>query len=181
MLSKLPQSKTENIVVQNLENETLIYNLDSNKVFCLNETSALVYQACNGNTDFQELINKYNLTDEVIFLALDLLKKENLLEENFSSPLEGMKRREVIKKIGLTSVIALPLISSLMAPTSAMAASTCGGTLATGTVLGCVPAEENCLNMFQMCASCATTGAIVIVEPGMSGCDPATPFLCTCL
>lgn len=174
MLSKLPQSKTDNIVVQNLENETLIYNLETNKVFCLNETSALVYQACNGQTNFEEIKNKHNLPDEIVFLALDLLKKENLLEESFISPLAGMKRREVIKKIGLTSMIALPIISSLMAPTAIMAAASCGGTSAPGTFLGCVPAPENCLNMFQMCTSCSTTPAFEPLCP-----VPAT-IGCTC-
>lgn len=176
MLSKLPRSKTENIVVQNLESETLIYNLETNKVFCLNETSALVYQACNGQTNFEEIKNKHNLPDEVIFLALDLLKKENLLEENFSSPLEGMKRREVIKKIGLTSMIALPIISSLMAPTSIMAAASCGGTSAPGTILGCTNLDSQCLNMFQMCASCATTATF-----DLTGATCAiNTFICTC-
>lgn len=174
MLSKLPPSKTENIVIQNLESELLIYNLETNKVFCLNETSALVYRYCDGKTEIQELKNEHNLTDEIVFLALDLLKKENLLEESFVSPLLGMKRREVIKKIGLTSMIALPIISSLMAPSSAMAAASCGGTSAPGTFLGCVPAPENCLNMFQMCTSCSTTPAF---EPL---CPVAAPIGCTC-
>ena len=180
-MKHLPQARTGNLVVQNLENEVLIFDLTENKAFCLNETSGLVYHACDGQTDFEDFKNKYKFTDEVIFLALDLLKKESLLEESFVSPLAGLKRREVIKKIGLTSVIALPIISSLLAPTSAMAAASCGGTLPPNTVLGCVPTEQNCLNMFQMCASCATTAAIVLVEPGMSGCDPATPYFCTCL
>lgn len=177
MLSKLPPSKTENVVVQNLESELLIYDLVTNKVFCLNETSAIIYQACDGKTSFDELKNKHNLTDEIIFLALDLLKKENLLEENFVSPLQGMNRRKVVKIIGKTSLIAIPIISSLMAPSPAMAASTCGGALAAGTILGCTQLESQCLAMFQMCASCSTTATITV---GPGACDVANPFLCTC-
>ena len=176
MLSKLPQSKTENIVVQNLEDEVLIYNLVTNKAFCLNETSALVYQACDGNTDFENFKIENHLTDEIIFLALDLLKKEKLLEENFTSPLEGMKRREVIRLIGKTSLIALPVIASLVAPTAIQAAASCGGTSAPGTVLGCTNLESQCLNMFQMCASCATTATV-----DLAGATCAiNTFICTC-
>jgi hypothetical protein len=177
MLSKLPLTKTENIVVQNLESELLIYNLITNKVFCLNETSAVVYQACDGKTAFEDFKSKSHLTDETIFLALDLLKKENLLDENFVSPLQGMNRRKVVKIIGKTSLIAIPIISSLMAPTSGMAASTCGGASPAGTILGCTQLESQCLAMFQMCASCSTTATITI---GPGACDAANPFLCTC-
>ena len=41
----------------------------------------------------------------------------------FKSPLAGMDRRQLIKKIGLSSMIALPLISSLVAPNAANAQS----------------------------------------------------------
>ena len=174
-MKHLPPARTENIVVQNLESETLIYNLDTNKVFCLNETSALVYQACNGKTDFEDFKNNHKLTDEVIFLALDLLKKESLLEERFVSPLAGMKRREVIKKIGLTSVIALPIISSLMAPTSAMAAISCGGTQPPGHVFGCIPAQSNCDAMgAPQCQTCSATATF------NGACPVDATLLCVC-
>lgn len=175
MLSKLPPSKTENIVVQNLESELLIYDLVTNKVFCLNETSALVYKACDGKTSFDELKNKHQFTDDLIFLSLDLLKKENLLDDNFVSPLQGMKRREVVKIIGKTSLIAIPIISSLMAPSSAMAAASCGGIQPTGHIFGCIPAPENCTAMGSpQCQSCSATATL------SGACPPAGPFICVC-
>ncbi|MEK7723689.1 MAG: hypothetical protein AAB336_05020, partial [Acidobacteriota bacterium] len=138
---------------------------------------AIVYQSCDGKTSVDELKKKHEFTDDLIFLALDLLKKENLLDENFVSPLQTMDRRKVVKLIGKTSLIAIPIISSLMAPTSVMAASTCGGASPAGTILGCTQLESQCLAMFQMCASCATTATITI---GAGACDAANPFLCTC-
>jgi hypothetical protein len=39
--------------------------------------------------------------------------------------LNGQTRREVIKKIGLASVIALPLVASLAAPSSVLAVVSC--------------------------------------------------------
>ena len=44
-----PKARKENLVVQESNGEVLIYDLDTNKAFCLNETSALVWQACDGN------------------------------------------------------------------------------------------------------------------------------------
>lgn len=129
----LPLVRSENLVVQNLDDEILIYDLTINKAFCLNETSLIVYQACNGKTTFEELKAEYSLNDEIIFLALDELKRHNLLavETDYQSPFAGMTRREVIRKVGLASMIALPLISSVIAPSAIQAQSGCA---APGTV-----------------------------------------------
>lgn len=124
-MNKLPLAKTADIVVQTLGKEVLIYDLNTHKAFNLNETSAIVYQACDGISTIDELRVKTNFSDDIIFLALDELKKENLIEEDksFISPFNGMSRREVIRKVGLASMIALPVISSLIAPIAAMAQS----------------------------------------------------------
>lgn len=123
---KLPRSRRNEIVVQEMDNEVLIYDLSINKAFALNETAAAIFQACDGNTSFADLKNTTKFTDEIIFLTLDELKKESLLDDDsYVSPFAGMKRREVIKKIGLTTMFALPIVASLVAPTALMASSVC--------------------------------------------------------
>lgn len=123
-MKKLPKVRTENILEQNLKNETLIYDLTNNKAFNLNETLTIIYKAGDGETTIDELKRKHNFTDELIFLALEELKRNELLaEENYLSPLAGMNRREAIRKAGLTSLIALPLIVGLSAPSAVQAAS----------------------------------------------------------
>ena len=124
----LPKARSENIVVQNLEDEVLVYDLTTNRAFCLNETSAKVFNACDSKTTFEELKAKHQLTDEIIYLALDGLKKENLIIDEYFSPFTGMNRREVIKKVGLASMVTLPIISAMIAPTAAFAASNCVNT-----------------------------------------------------
>lgn len=52
---KNPLFRQDNIVIQELENELLIYDLNRNKVFCLNETSAMVWQLCNGHNSILEI------------------------------------------------------------------------------------------------------------------------------
>ena len=54
-MTKLPKAKLDNVVVQSLNDETLIYNLTTNQAFCLNETAAKVFNACDGKTTFDEL------------------------------------------------------------------------------------------------------------------------------
>lgn len=124
-MNKLPVARSENVVVQNYDKEILIYDLLINKAYCLNEASAIIYRHCDGNTTFLDLKAVYNYTDDLIYLALDQLSRENLLEKNedFVTPFTGLSRREVIRKVGFASFVALPVISSLVAPEAAMAQS----------------------------------------------------------
>jgi hypothetical protein len=125
-----PQAKMDNLVVQDLSNEILIYNLKNNKAYSLNETTTLVWQNCDGTKDVSEIANsltkKLNQTvpDELVWLAIDNLKKENLVSFDEDIPaLSGINRREVIKRVGLATMVALPMIVAVSAPMAAHAQS----------------------------------------------------------
>ncbi|MBX7171609.1 MAG: PqqD family protein [Pyrinomonadaceae bacterium] len=128
----VPVSRKSNIVVQELENEILIYDLSINKALCLNQTAALVYQLCDGTRTVSEISRlmskklKTIVSEELVLLALSDLKKNNLLESSKETPdfLLNISRREVAKKVGLASLVALPVIASVVAPSSIMAQST---------------------------------------------------------
>lgn len=124
-MKTLPQARRHNILVQDAGKELLLYDLKTNKAYCLNKTSKIVFEACDGNTDFGEFKRKNNFTDDLIYFALDEFKRENLLDEidNFISPLNGMTRREMIRKVGLATMVALPILTSITAPLAAHAAS----------------------------------------------------------
>lgn len=121
----LPTARSSDILVQHFNSETLVYDLLIDKAYCLNETAGTVFNACGSQSSFNDLKRQHKFSDEMIFFALDELKKINLLAKNdkFTSPFAGMTRRDVIRKVGLSSMIALPLISGLIAPTAANAAS----------------------------------------------------------
>ncbi len=133
-----PKARKENLVVQELDGEVLIYDLNTNKAVCLNETSVLVWQACDGIKDVSEIRDllgkqlKSPVNDDFVWLALDQLKEENLIEntDELETKFAGVSRREVIRKIGLGSMVALPIVASLIAPLAAHANSRCvtGGT-----------------------------------------------------
>ena len=126
-----PMSRHEELVVQELTGEVLIYDLKIDKAFSLNETSAEVWKLCDGTKSVGEITalisEKINspVTQDLVWLALEQLKKENLLDNGdlLASRFKGVSRRELIKKVGLTTAIALPVISSLVAPTAAQAQS----------------------------------------------------------
>jgi hypothetical protein len=122
---KLPIARAADLIEQAADKELLIYDLLINKAYSLNETSKNVFQSCNGKTSFDELKQQYGYTDDLIHLTLGELKKINFIEAEYVSPFAGMSRREVIRKVGLASMIVLPVISTLVAPTAIDAASTC--------------------------------------------------------
>lgn len=138
MVKNNPRSRNQDLVIQELKKEVLIYDLKINKAYCLNETSALVWNACDGSRSVAEIstiIGKQTnkaFGEDLVWLAVDQFKQDNLLDnsDQIISDFNGLSRREAIKKAGLASMIALPVIASLLAPSAVMAQSgSCAGTV----------------------------------------------------
>ncbi|MEZ5345978.1 MAG: PqqD family peptide modification chaperone [Pyrinomonadaceae bacterium] len=156
-----PKSRNFDIVIQNVNDEVLIYDLNSNKAVCLNNTAALVFSLCDGKNTIRDIQSSMSrslgieVSQEIIFLAIDGLKKEDLLENTgeISFNFAGISRREVIRKIGFGSLVTLPIIASLTAPTSLDAQSVnCNCT----TPADCItktacPSTVNCESMSMLC------------------------------
>ena len=120
---KLPKARRSDIVVQELGRELLIYDLKTHHAYQLNETSMIVFNACDGVQTFADLKRQHKFTDDLIYFTLNELKDKKLLVEDYSNPLAGMSRREVVRRVGLASMIALPMIASITAPRAIHAAS----------------------------------------------------------
>jgi|SRR5690606_32842524 len=129
--SQFPIARKEGLVVQEVPGELLVYDLDSDEAHCLNETAAIVWNACDGKTSVSDIAavvaatSKGDATDDLVWLALDQLNERNLLEEEIAPKFIGESRRDALKKIGLGTMIALPIIASLTAPKSVLAATSC--------------------------------------------------------
>lgn len=181
----LPKSRTENIVVQAAGNELLIYDLVTHKAYCLNETAARVYQACNGETSLDDI--KHQFTEDLIFLTLDGLKKQDLIEDDYQPKFKGTSRRAAIRRIGIASLIALPVIASIAAPVAAQSQSLCsngrGGTIPPGaTVMGfgvnvSIPTAQSkaLLNAEVQCCSFIIDEASIVFD-----CRPGSPPFFEC-
>ena len=132
--SQRPIARKSGLVVQEVPDEVLVYDLESNKDHCLNQSAAMVWKSCDGNNSVSEIAKLVEgqaggkVTEDFVWLAIDQLSENNLLEKAISPSFEGTSRREVIKKIGLASMVAIPVIASLVAPQSALAASSCSCT-----------------------------------------------------
>ena len=125
--SQYPLARKSGLVVQEMPDEVLVYDLNSNKAHCLNETAAKVWKSCDGKTSIHEMAAVFDKgsNEDLVWLAIDQLSENDLLEAGVTSKFKGQSRREVIKKIGLASVVAVPVIASLVAPQNALAAQSC--------------------------------------------------------
>lgn len=138
-----PISRTSGLVIQELNKEILIYDQTNHKAFNLNETSALIWQSSDGKMTVSEISDhisqklKSAIPEDFVWLALTELKEQNLIENVDESwfPFKGLSRREVIRKVGLATIVSLPMVWSLVAPTATQAQSTCGS--AANRPLGC--------------------------------------------
>jgi Coenzyme PQQ synthesis protein D (PqqD) len=124
------KARKRSLIIKELPDETLVYDLETDKAHCLNQTVALVWRNCDGKrtvAELQQLIEKElgsPAPQEMAWLALDELEKFNLLEttEVQSARLSSVTRRQMIRAVG-GAAIAIPLITSILAPPPAQAAT----------------------------------------------------------
>lgn len=145
MSSIYPAARREKLVVENLKDEILVYDLDRDQASCLNSTAALVWKYADGKTSVSEIADKLSrelgmLVDvRVVWYALDQLGKKHLLQERVAIPFEysRMTRRDFLVKAGIVgAAVAIPVVIAMAAPSAAMAAVSCGAP--------CDPANNQC-------------------------------------
>jgi hypothetical protein len=129
----VPHARKDGLVVEELPDELLVYDLDRHKAHCLNYTAALVWKHCDGATPTPDiaLILRDELNtpvdEEVVWFSLEQLSRAHLLREPIQRPggKSGFSRRELIRKAGIAAAVAVPLVTTILAPT-AFAALSCG-------------------------------------------------------
>lgn len=129
----LPRAREDRLVVHELPDEVLVYDLTRHRAHCLNRTAAFIWRHCDGQTTVAEMAAllqeelKYPVDEAVVWLALDRLGRAHLLRERVAPPAgaAGPSRREVMRELALVGGLAvlLPVVLSIVAPTAAQAAS----------------------------------------------------------
>ena len=128
-----PRKRQEDLVVQEIGDETIIYDERRNHAHRLNRTAALVWSRCDGQrsvADLAALLQRETdalVTEDMVWLALNRLEKEQLLQDAPAHPDHAARvtRRDVLRKAALAGGAALliPVVQSVVAPTPAMAMS----------------------------------------------------------
>jgi Coenzyme PQQ synthesis protein D (PqqD) len=127
----VPDARKEGLVIQELADEVLVYDLQRHKAHCLNHTAAWIWKHCDGRATVAEMArllqaeSKAPLNEGIIWLALEQLERDHLLSGRIPRPsaTPGLSRRELVGQLGLIAAITLPLVTSIVAPTASQAAS----------------------------------------------------------
>jgi hypothetical protein len=122
-----PVARTQNLELQELSGELLIYDMERHKAHCLNLSIATIWRACDGTRDVAALALVLQeklqtpINEEVVWAALAQLSKTSLLQTAIDKPSTQQKvsRRDMARRIG--GVALLPAIASLLAPRAAQA------------------------------------------------------------
>ena len=109
----------------------MVCDLTTNRVFCLNSTASEVWKLCDGTNNVQQITKiltkklRGNVSEEMVIFSLDELSKENLLAKKVSTEklFGGVSRREVIRRLGFATMVALPIITAISIPYASQAAS----------------------------------------------------------
>jgi hypothetical protein len=124
-----PQARSERLVTRIVGGELLVYDLESHKAYCLNPVATQVFRHCDGQTTIGEMALRIGsalgvpIDEQAIRLGLVRLEKAHLLLEGSVDPTLRTSRRDVLRTLGRTAMVVVPVVTALTVPTPAQAAS----------------------------------------------------------
>ena len=121
-LTMNPKAKTAHLIVQEVDDETLVYDMGRHAATCLNEFAAKVWRRCDGTTSVADIADALGEDERAVWLALHRLNKSKLLVEEIALPPDmrtGKTRREIAGQLGLGAAVAA--VSSIVMTTAAHA------------------------------------------------------------
>jgi hypothetical protein len=168
-----PRRRRDGLVVQELPEETLVYDLERHRAHCLEAVAAAVWEASDGHRTVEQIAARASkrtgrrVPEEAVWLALRRLGRARLLEAPVAAPVGGRftSRRDWLKKAALFGGLS---VLSITAPTAAEAATCVTRTICTALV-----------NTACTGAPCCTTGPNP-APPGTSCVKQGSGAFCSC-
>ena len=155
-----PRAREDGLIVREMADEVLIYDTTCDRATALNPFAALVWAACDGQSDSAAIAARLRAeggsarTADAVDKALALLDKARLLDRSAAPPaseIAAASRRKFIGRVGqtgLAAALAVPVITSILAPTPAQAAT-------------CLPGGATCISSGQCCSGLCISGGCV--------------------
>jgi hypothetical protein len=119
------------LVSRKIDSELLLFEEATNTAHCLNGIAGDMWLACERKSTAIEVTEFLrtqwpNMEKEVVCASLNKMVAAGLLEETTDQEIISTARRELIRKLGFTAAVAVPIvITSVLIPPAASAAS-CG-------------------------------------------------------
>src|SRR6266851_4917843 len=98
---QLPLARTDQLIVKEVDDEVLVYDLKTDQAHCLNKTAAEVWKNCDGEKSISEINKLLNpsvaepVNEAMVWMALDELEKFKLMAQvpAEANVFAGMSRR----------------------------------------------------------------------------------------
>jgi hypothetical protein len=123
-----PLARNRQLVVETMGDELLVFDRDTNRAHSLNAAAAAVWMACDGTCGSDQLAVRCGLDVDAVDLALGELARCDLLDGPWSPTTTPVSRRAVLRRAARTGAVigvTLPVVRTIIAPTPALAVSTC--------------------------------------------------------
>jgi hypothetical protein len=147
-MQKMPQARRRGLIIKEVDSEILIYDQETNKAHCLNPAAAKVWKYCDGETTLADACSSLScdfdtpIDEKLVWYAVEQFSRDNLLQKEIEPPafiIAGMNRRQMVRTLGLAAMVAVPLVTSIVAPTPAQAAT-------------CFPPGQPCTASAECCS-----------------------------
>ncbi|MDX6676285.1 MAG: hypothetical protein QOE31_337 [Solirubrobacteraceae bacterium] len=123
--TRVPLARSQGLVIEELGDELLVYDLDVDRAHCLGATAARVWRRCDGRTRSAEIADELGLGADELLRALDELDRCKLL---IAPAIEdgGLSRRDFGLRVVKAGALAasVPLVVSIAVPATAAATVT---------------------------------------------------------
>ncbi len=124
-----PNARKTQIITEELSGETLVYDLKHHRAHCLNGTASGVWRYCDGKHSISEIARLLHeqlglpADESLVWITLEQLREAELIEAAAVQPSAPLpSRREISRRLS-TAAFAMPLVTSIVVPTAAMAQS----------------------------------------------------------
>ena len=148
----VPLARKNGLLIQELSDEMLIYDQVHLKAHCLNDTAARIWRRCDGKSGVSRLAADLEkelsapVDEAVIWLALKQFSKARLLDSPIANyAVDGISRRDLLRRAGVVAAVALPIVTSIIAPKAAQAAN-------------CLASGQPCTAPAQCCSGLCPAG-----------------------
>jgi hypothetical protein len=180
----LPVARDEGLLVEHVGDETVVFDSESKEAHCLSALAAVVFAHCDGRTTVEEMarLASERLDEPVdsarVLDALAQLEERDLMEPRAPRRI-GLSRRSMLQRTAALggAVAASPLITSIVAPTSA-AALTPGCGVAPNTVRCCPCGRTGAGNKQDCCQFGEANVACVCVKAEGTEVNPFNDKFC---
>lgn len=142
-----PMAKAAGLMVTEMDEDTLVYNLDNYRAVSLNQTAESIRKLCDGTRDVHAIASFVGVSEAVTAKVHRDLDRNGLLEPGFDS-ITLLGRRKFLSSVAKGSAAAaaaVPIVLATTLPAAAQAAS-------------CLPKNTPCSFNSQCCSGDCKNG-----------------------